>query len=469
MVLQSLDPTDPGIVARRPAPLWCAALAVLILVFGGTAKADQPGDGAELIRLPPVERVSYEMEVMEQPAGTSPFYVGYDRGFVIANHGSDGFSANEFPFVMRMNSWFHLRHVLFDAYEPIRDKNTITIERIRLSFNGHLYSPDLKYSLVLAGNTDQSVAVTFLDSFVTYDIGHALWAWEPGSLEIRGGNWKVPFSRSREESARRLQFSERSVANLFYDIGRSVGFSLLGEREAFDVPVRFETALITGFNTGRDSTVSSEELDTNFGYTTRVSTDLLGEFGNDGEPDLRWRPFPALRFGTGIAHTTVGREGTAGFNRPRVVKSGQRLADLLPAGVSAYDIWMFTIDAHWKHRGWSLIAEHHWRYINRFQGDVVPSLLDQGLVLQTGYFVLPERLELAARWSKITGDSGTLGVENQSTNEVGAGLAWYIRGHDVKFNLDVSWIDGVPLNSPRLNLLPGDEGWLMRTQFQFAF
>jgi hypothetical protein len=39
----------------------------------------------------------------------------------------------------------------------------------------------------------------------------------------------------------------------------------------------------------------------------------------------------------------------------------------------------------------------------------------------------------------------------------------------VKFNLDVSWIDGVPVNSSRLNLLPGDEGWLMRTQFQFAF
>lgn len=469
MFLPPANPVGPGVVSQRRTPLWCAVVAVLIVVSGDAAKADQPGDGAELVRLPPIERVSYEMELIEQPADASPFYVGYDRGFVIANHGSDGFSANEFPFVMRMNSWFHLRHVLFATDEPNRDKNAITLERIRLVFSGHLYSPDLKYSLMLDGNTDQSVQVTFLESFVTYDLGRGVWGWDAGQLEIRGGNWKVPFSRSREESARRFQFTERSVANLFFDIGRSVGVSLLGQTEVLDVPLRFETAMMNGLNTGRDSTVSGEDLDTNPAWSARASMDFFSDFGNDGEPDLGWHPYPALRLGGGMAFTTVDREGPSEFTRQRVVRSGERLSNLLPATVSAYDIWLLTIDAHWKHRGWSLIAEHHWRHIADFRGGNIPSLLDQGLVLQTGYFVLPERLELLARWSRIAGDSGTLGVENQSTNEVGAGFAWYIRGHDVKFNLDVSWIDGVPLNSPRLNLLPGDEGWLMRTQFQFSF
>ncbi len=454
---------------RRRAAICCAVLGALVIAWCRPGVADVPINGHEPTRLPPIERVSYEIEVLEQPPALLPYYVGYDRGFVIANHGTDGFSANEFPFVMRMNSWFHLRHVLFESDGPNRDKNSITLERIRLGFSGHLYSPDLKYSLMLDGNTDQSVQVTFLDSFVTYDLGRGVWGWDAGQLEIRGGNWKVPFSRSREESARRFQFSERTVANLFFDISRSVGVSVLGETKTWDVPLRFETALFNGFNTGRDSTISGEDLDTNFAWSARASMDLFSEFGNDGEPDLGWHPYPALRLGGGMAFTTVDREGPSEFTRQRVVKSGERLSNLLPAAISAYDIWLVTIDAHWKHRGWSLIAEHHWRHIADFRGGTIPSLLDQGLVLQTGYFVLPERLELLARWSRIVGDSGTLGVQNQYTNEIATGLAWYIRRHDVKFNWDVSWIDGVPVNSPRLNLLPGDEGWLMRTQFQFAF
>jgi hypothetical protein len=90
-------------------------------------------------------------------------------------------------------------------------------------------------------------------------------------------------------------------------------------------------------------------------------------------------------------------------------------------------------------------------------------------VLQTAIFVIPEKLELLARWSKITGDSGTFGNEFQTTNEIGTGFAWFIRNQDVKFTVDLSWIDGVPVNSPRLSLLPGDEGLLLRSQLQFGF
>jgi hypothetical protein len=399
----------------------------------------------------------------------SPDFVGYDRGFVIADQGDGDFSSGDFPFVMRMNSWIQLRHALFESDEPGNDRNAVSLERIRLGFGGHLYSPDLKYSLVLDGNTDQSVLVNFLDSIVTFDLGRSAYGWEAGTLEIRGGKWKMPFSRSRDESARRFQFSERSVANLFFDIGRSVGVSVLGESDAGGRPLRFETAIMNGLNTGRDSTVSGEDLDANLAWSARVSTDFFSEFGNDGEPDLSWHPRPAFRLGGGLAFTTVDDTGQSEFVRQRVVRSGDRLANLLPEAVSAYDVGFFTVDAHWKHRGWSLIAEHHWRRIGGFRGTYIPSLLDYGLVLQTGYFLIPQKLELLSRWSRISGSSGTLGVQNQHTNEVAGGIAWYIRGHDLKFNMDVSWIDGVPLNSPRLNLLPGDEGWLMRTQFQFAF
>ena len=144
-------------------------------------------------------------------------------------------------------------------------------------------------------------------------------------------------------------------------------------------------------------------------------------------------------------------------------------SSLLPLGVDAYDVCFFTADAHWKYRGLSIIAEYHWRCLTEFRGGSVPSLLDHGLVLQTGYFVCPQKLELLFRWSRIAGDSGTLGVAEQSADEVAAGLAWYIKGHNAKLVFDASHVNSVPVSSARLDLLPGDVGWLLRTQFQLGF
>ena len=99
----------------------------------------------------------------------------------------------------------------------------------------------------------------------------------------------------------------------------------------------------------------------------------------------------------------------------------------------------------------------------------MPSLFDHGFNLQSGYFVVPQKLEALARWSRIVGDSGTLGVANQSSEEIGAGVAWYFRGHHAKIISTADYISGAPLTEDRLDLLAGDVGWLYRTQLQLAF
>lgn len=392
-----------------------------------------------------------------------------DRGILLTNVGSDGLAPEPFPFELRTNAWFQLRHAYFDSQGPSRSRNTISFERLRLSFSGLVYSPDFTYVVAFDGNSDESVEVLLLDGFVNYDLGHSGLGLQESRLILRGGKWKAPFSRSREESARRFQFSERSTANLFFDIGRSLGLGTLSNISDSPVPLHVETALFNGFNTGRDSTIPNEDLDRNFGWSTRVTTDILGEFGEDGEPDLSWHESPAMRLGLGVAGSRINAEGPSEFNRQRVVDSGDRLSNLLPASVTGYDVNMYTVDGHWKHKGFSFIAEHHWRTISQFTDGSVPNLLDRGLLLQSGYFVVPSHLELLLRWASINGNSGSLGTIDQSTEEIAGGFAWYIRGHNTKFNFDISRITGTPLNSARLNLLPGDEGWLFRTQFQCGF
>jgi hypothetical protein len=34
---------------------------------------------------------------------------------------------------------------------------------------------------------------------------------------------------------------------------------------------------------------------------------------------------------------------------------------------------------------------------------------------------------------------------------------------------DVTHVNGAPISSSTLNMLPGDDGWLFRTQFQWRF
>jgi hypothetical protein len=394
--------------------------------------------------------------------------VGYSSGFVVASPELDSIPRREFPFSARLNSWLQLRHAVFDSDGPNRSRNTFSLERIRIGLDGHAYTPDLQYRLVVDANSDQAVQVIFLDSVIDYDFGRNLFDLDADRLGFRAGKWKTPFSRSREESARRFQFVERSVANLFFDIGRATGVSLFGSDNLLSVPSRFELALFNGLNTGRDAVVSATDLDQNFAWSARTSFDPLGPFSN-GESDLQWSPRSVLRLGAGFAGSRVDREGSREFDRQRVVASGQPLSGLLPDIVDSYDVWFFTLDAHWKVRGFSLITEYHWRRLTQFSGGSIPRLTDNGLVIQGGYFLIPRRFEVASRWTKVVGNSGTLGDAYERTNEISMATVWHFQNHDVKFTVDVSRIDGVPVNSARLSLLPGDEGWLMRSQLQMGF
>lgn len=406
-------------------------------------------------------------EYESQPQSQAPVF-GFANGFVLASPNTNSIRRRDYPFSTRLSGWMQLRHAIFESNGPNRDRNAFSLERIRVGIDGHAYSPDLQYTFVLDANSDQAVQVSFLDAFVNYDFGRNLFNLDAGRLGFRLGKWKSPFSRSREESARRFQFTERSVANLFFDIGRATGVSLYGGNNLFSVPSHFEIALINGINTGRDAAVSADDLDQNFGWSARASVDPLGQF-DDGESDLTWSPESRWRLGAGAAGSQVDREGAREFDRPRVVASGQPLVNLLPNTVNSYNFFLFTVDSHWKVRGFSMIAEYHWRSLSEFIGGNVPNLTDNGLVLQTGYFLVPRRLEAIARWSKVVGNSGTLGADYQRTNEIGTGFVWFIKNQDVKLTTDLSWIDGVPVNSPRLSLLPGDEGWLLRSQVQVGF
>ncbi|TWT34968.1 hypothetical protein KOR42_53610 [Thalassoglobus neptunius] len=137
--------------------------------------------------------------------------------------------------------------------------------------------------------------------------------------------------------------------------------------------------------------------------------------------------------------------------------------------VSEYTVNLFAVDYSLKYQGWSFTSEYYFRTIDQFKGADVPQLFDHGLWLQLGKFVVPRKLQFITRWSRVVGNSGTLGQNDESADEIAGGLVWYFRDQHAKFTFDVSYLTRGPINSAALDVAPGDVGWFCRSQIQFSF
>jgi hypothetical protein len=193
--------------------------------------------------------------------------------------------------------------------------------------------------------------------------------------------------------------------------------------------------------------------------------------------------------------------------------------------VDAFDSYTYEafVTAHW--RGFSILNDWWIRDLDNFRGRRGPTgiypgngldqpivysapggtgaalfparhgIIDYGTALQGGYFIVPKKLEIAGRWSWIRGESGnifgngtlaaprTIGgtavkVYNaafdkfQEANEYAVGVNYYFHGQQLKWQNDLSWYNGgnpaAGGQSPA-GFIPGVDGWMFRSQIQFAF
>jgi hypothetical protein len=395
--------------------------------------------------------------------------VGYDGGFIVASRRELDLKASSFPFRLRINGWGQLRHTVLDSHGPNPDVNQFQLKRGRMAFSGSSFTPDFSYFIQLDGRSSSGDDVRLLDYFLSYDVGHHAWGLEKGVFGFKTGKYKIPFTMARYLSGREFEFADRSVASTFFDVNRSLAWGLYGEPADPLIPWDWEVAIFNGLVTGGAETGSSGTLDNNFAYSAKVFAYPTGQWGTGELADFDWHDDLATRIGAGFANSTIDRSGTTEFNSLRVVDSGDRLSTLLPAAVQEYDVNLYSIDASCKFRGLSATLEYYFRSVDGFKGATVPGLYDHGFWLQVGKFICPRKLQLLARWSRVTGDSGTLGAGNQSAEEIAGGFAWYFRDQNAKLVADMTYLDGAPINSSALDITPGEIGWLFRTQIQFAF
>jgi hypothetical protein len=398
---------------------------------------------------------------------------GYDNGFVIASRREQELGTADYPFWLRFNGWGQLRHTYFDSQGPNRNVNQFQLKRGRLSFSTAAFNSNFRTFVQIDGRSSNGDDIRLLDYYLSWDIGHAKFGLERGTFGVVTGKYKMPFSMARWLSGRDFEFSDRSVASTFFDVNRSFGWGFKGEVLRSRLPIYWEAALFNGLVTGGAETGSSGTLDDNFATSARAYCFPIGEWGEGELADFQWHERLAVRTGCGFASSNIDRVGMTEFSRVRVVDSGERLSDLLnsafPDEVTSYAVSLFAMDASFKFRGWSSTLEYYFRTIDDFQGADISDLFDQGFWLQLGKFVIPNKLQLLGRWSRVQGNSGTLGGKDQSSDEIACGFAWYFRGNHAKLVGDLTHLDGAPVDSPALDVTPGEIGWLYRTQIQFSF
>ena len=400
------------------------------------------------------------------PNSCSPgtHYLSYDQGWVVRPR-----NVSRTPFELQFNFHDQFRHTGFNRSVNsftdsagntflINNRNDFDINRGRLVFSGFAFDPKLTFYTNIDYNTVAANQVQPLLSWISYRFSEC--------FTLSSGLGKVPGGWEWEETSRYTLGAERTMATTFFRPSITAGIWAQGKiRERL-----YYRALIgDGFNT---FSLRANELDTNFVYSALVWWEPLGAYGV-GFSDLERHESLSLRLGQSITFDRSEGDptGEPGPEQTLIrLSDGTRLVEpgALAPGVTVnqFDILLYSVHGGAKFRGVSLAIEYYFRWLNSIQGTgplPVDSLFDHGFYVQSGMFVIPERLEPYVYGSQVSGDFGT-------GTEVGGGCNLYLNGQrGARLTFDVAHLEGSPAQQDRTGLVAGASGTLFRTQLWTFF
>ncbi|MDA0661045.1 MAG: porin [Planctomycetota bacterium] len=392
------------------------------------------------------------------------FYADYDDGFVIRP-----IDPKRHPFDLKVEGWVQFRHHVFarDANtwtdnagvtQPVRRRNAFDIERARLNLSGHVIDQRSTYFIQIDGDTDGNHTLDFFDYW---------WAWKfSDSFQIQMGKRKVPGSRQWLLGARRTRLIDRPMAADFFRPDRTIGVFGVG---TLGDSGHYELMVGNGYSSANIPNAASDDRLT---FAATNYFDLLGDFGGE-LVDFGNSDEALIRIGHSFVYSPqAGRVAGVPLDEADFIRlaDGTRLTQpgaLAPGvTVSDFDVVLYSVDAAWKHRGWSVDAELFLRWIEQIQGNgplPVSDIFQRGFFVEGGHFLIPKLLDFNVRYSQVSGESG-------NASEYSAGFNWYpLEKSTMKVSFDVTSLDGSPLQNTTSDVLAGDDGTLFRTQFQAEF
>ncbi len=232
---------------------WSAAMVLLLLLAAPGIAGDESVPSASS------EAVGFnlaELAKLEQLSGSGgaeetefPLQAGYDsaEGFFISDKEKE-------HFLLKIGGRLQIRYTYKgrdqrgDTVDPgevgDRDQSYFEIERVRLSFGGHVLNPNLTYFVQIGdGDTDGAGNVKTLDAYMLYHAGEAL-GGDKSVLSLGVGQFKPYFLRQESTSIGKLQMVDRSLTNEFFNTDRQVGAWIQGIVK----PFFYSFAITNGFD-----------------------------------------------------------------------------------------------------------------------------------------------------------------------------------------------------------------------------
>jgi len=308
-----------------------------------------------------------------------------------------------------------------DVNGPAQNTSVWKIRRFKVYMGGYAFTSDLTYR-VQVDLAKSGTAQMLDDAWINYRFAD--------EAQLQAGQFKMPFSRGELTSDGALQFVDRANAvDAFkpsYDIGAMVQGRIAGGKFAYAAGV---------FN----GTGQSDSRTTNSGaWAARVAWNPFGEV-KYSEADLENTPSPLLSLGANYFANTLKRTAASPFfldittSAPPYAGSNGWLGKNYAVfdNTERVDVGTYGFDGAFKWRGLSAQAEY---FGGKADGQVTGRTVDaQGFCAQAGYFVLPKRLEVAARYSFVDPNRDT--SQDQQV-EVTGGVSYYFAGHNLKLQGD---------------------------------
>ncbi len=298
------------------------------------------------------------------------------------------------------------------------DANEFRVRRFKLFLSGFAFDPRLTWKLQLALESTASNRVLD-DAWLGWKFAEA--------ASAQFGQYKTPFARQELYNDGVLQFPERSLATDAFKPSRDIGLMAFG---GFGHGLFAYQAGVFG-GVGQNTLRSTDSVMP----MLRLVVNPLGRMG-PSEADLQDHETPALSFGANGFLNTLRKTGDLAFEA-QLNYAGPtgwlgRNVGLFDVGEKV-DIQSWGFDAQFKWRGLSFQAEG---FYGQAQGDTSGArLYAYGWYAQAGYFLLPSRLDLAARYAYVDYNRS---VARGGVSVVSAATSYYFRRNSLKIVLDYS-------------------------------
>ncbi len=410
--------------------LASSALGMSLIAAGSTAHAQQqptPAPGApvpppvtEPAPVPPVDATPPAVEpvaIVEPPApekksDASPIAVSYDKGIKLESE--DG----EFEGKLSLRTQFRFQ-LDKGTEENAEIKEFYTIPRGRLQLEGHVFGKDLLYKLEFS-----------LADKVGFAFTKDLWLekrFHDGKVGLRLGQFKGPFNRQELVSDFASEFNERAITAKWVGGGRDLGL-MINNGYADKAPggLEWSLGLFNSFVGGKDEVEVRCATDATTSATTcplpsggqearkdwdpaiyaRVGFSSDAKFKGYSEADLEGGP---LRFGVGLSY----KVDLAQFK-----KAGhESLVDNMQQGLG--------LDAALKVEGFDAS-------LGVFLMGFRDKKTGLGAHVQAGYFVVPKKMQVAARFAFIPDAKDA----EENDMEVRGAFNYFFHGHQWKWATD---------------------------------